>query len=128
MENRDRERRADLTHGRQFDLRDNINQWRSEHLRRQQDNLGTKKSAQFENIRQEEKEGKSTEDNKSDRKSENDAGTEEAGKFEHKGKANLGCARCGRFGHKSEDCLKPVVCPRYKQEGHLARVCTEVIP
>jgi hypothetical protein len=33
-----------------------------------------------------------------------------------------GCKRCGRVGHKSEECYRPVICPKCKKEGHVARV------
>uniref|UniRef100_K3Y104 CCHC-type domain-containing protein n=1 Tax=Setaria italica TaxID=4555 RepID=K3Y104_SETIT len=44
-------------------------------------------------------------------------------------KINLGiCGKCGKTGHKAEDCFKPVIYPRCKKEGHLPRVCPEIMP
>ncbi|CAN6285278.1 unnamed protein product [Urochloa humidicola] len=39
-----------------------------------------------------------------------------------------GCGKCGRYGHRTEDCFKPVICKRCKKEGHVPRVCSEVLP
>jgi hypothetical protein len=41
---------------------------------------------------------------------------------------SVGCSRYGKIGHKSEDCLKPVICGRCKKEGHVPRVCAELMP
>ncbi|CAO2143048.1 unnamed protein product, partial [Urochloa humidicola] len=39
-----------------------------------------------------------------------------------------GCGKCGRFGHRTEDYFKPIICSRCKKEGHVPRVCTEIMP
>ncbi|PUZ60736.1 hypothetical protein GQ55_4G176900 [Panicum hallii var. hallii] len=35
--------------------------------------------------------------------------------------------RCGKPGHLPEACVAPVTCLRCKREGHVARVCNEVL-
>jgi hypothetical protein len=51
------------------------------------------------------------------------------GKGVEEGKTNPGiCKRCGNIGHKSKECFKPLVCPRCKKEGHVARAFPETLP
>ncbi|CAO2203360.1 unnamed protein product [Urochloa humidicola] len=45
----------------------------------------------------------------------------------HRQKAG-NCEKCGKYGHKTEECFRPMICARCNKEGHVPRVCTEVMP
>ena len=112
-----------------FDLRENLNQNRKnmegrdttpEESKKQED-LHLRDTAQSDNTNNQ---GANQEQKTQAEKSEALKIMEDKG-----GNLSIGaCERCGRFGHKTEECLKPVVCGRCKKEGHVPRVCEEVIP
>ncbi|CAN6199371.1 unnamed protein product [Urochloa humidicola] len=53
---------------------------------------------------------------------------EERRKVEEPRAQSTGCGKCGRYGHRTEDCFKPIICKRCKKEGHVPRVCNEILP
>ena len=46
---------------------------------------------------------------------------------EHK-RADGSCNRCGKIGHRPEAYPSPVICARCQKEGHVPRVCSEIMP
>ncbi|CAL4949938.1 unnamed protein product [Urochloa decumbens] len=129
--NRGRDRNFEHEGGQeeQFDLRQNMNQTREKEAEGVKgDNVQAEevqKPDESANSIQQEEGGleKVEQSNKRDR-----MGAKEEGKREQYQTFKGPCAKCGKLGHKTEDCYKPVICGRCKREGHVPRVCPEVMP
>jgi hypothetical protein len=109
--------RQELYRNQQFDLRDNLTQAR-EHEKMERTQEGTKTE-----------EGSSKGDEKTAANRNSNNLEKQIGKGPEEDKTIGGiCKRCGRIGHKSEDCYRPMMCPRCKKEGHVARAYPETLP
>ncbi|CAN6288347.1 unnamed protein product [Urochloa humidicola] len=114
----------------QFDLRQNLNHGKEKDVVNSNQEIprDNEKQSQDESMHSATKD-KGHIETKGDKESLEPAGGIEGGRMKEEAKINIiGCSKCGRFGHKTEECFRPVVCKRCKKEGHVPRVCTEVLP